>query len=228
MLVYASKVMQMNARTVAVLLVAVFTSTSTSALATAGGPTFDIHAFQQYQRIGTASIVGQLAVTLPDGTTAGMPGATVAAYPDSEYIRWWLDEDARAHARYLSSPDLDPDAARLARYAVTDNYGNFRIDGLPAGDFIVRGVMYVDFPLHVNVSRTYVIGERDGKPVTGIQNFEAIQTVRSTAYLVSNIARVTPHDVVAVSFWLTARTNRAIGAPQALEQQVPSFEGIPQ
>jgi hypothetical protein len=216
----------MNARVVSAML-AMFLS-SASALAADEGPTFDIKSFGQYQRAGDAAIVGQLAVTLPDGTTAGMPGATVAAYPNSEYIRWWLDADARARAQNLPGPDLDKDAARVARYATTDNYGNFRIAGLPPGRFVVRGVMYVDFPLHVNVTRPEIIGVRDGKPVTVVQTVPAIQTVRSTAYLVSNVARVTPHDVVAVSFWLTGRTNRAIGAPQPLTQQVPYFEGAPE
>jgi hypothetical protein len=216
----------MNGRVVTTMLAVLVTTAS--ALASDEGPTFDVKALAQYERIGDAAIVGQLAVTLPDGTTAGMPGATVAAYPDSDYIRWWLDADARARSQNLPSPDLDKDAARLARYAVTDNYGNFRIGGLPPGRFIVRGVMYVDFPLHVNVTRPQIIGLRDGKPVTVVETFPAIQTVRSTAYLVSNIARVTPHDVVAVSFWLTGRSNRAIGAPQPLaQQQLPYFEGAP-
>jgi hypothetical protein len=215
----------MNARLI-VMIVSVFLI-SVPAIAVGDAPAFDVGAFEQYQRGGDASIVGQLAVTLPDGTTAGMPGATVAAYPDGDYIRWWIAADARARSLNLPSPDLDPQASHLARYATTDNYGNFRIAGLPPGDFIVRGVMYVDFPLHVNVSRSQVIGVRDGKPITMVQSVAAVQTVRSTAYLVSNVARVEPHDVVAVSFWLTGRNNRAIGAPQPLSEQVPVFEGAP-
>jgi hypothetical protein len=213
----------MTARVIALILSMLLTSTS--AIASGEGPAFDINAYRQYERVGDAQIVGQLAVTLPDGTTAGMAGETVAAYPDGEYIRWWLGADARAHQLNVPGPDLDKDIARVARYAVTDPYGNFRIGGLPRGQFIVRGVMYVDFPLRISVMHPVITGIQNGKAVTTLQTAAAIQTVRSTVYLVSNIARVTPHYVVPVSFFIAARGNRAIGTPQLLSGQSPYFEG---
>ncbi|MBD5657559.1 MAG: hypothetical protein IAI50_20615 [Candidatus Eremiobacteraeota bacterium] len=174
-------------------------------------PPFDPSAFGQYLIRGHEVAVGRLAVALSSGTLATKRGATILALPDSEYTRWWLTTSAaeirdRAETDSFDDVELPARLRRFARYTSTDADGNFELDKLPRGRYILRGRLSVAFPRAVVPQATanpYAAYGYDSAPVRNLVVFDY-----SIVWLDSQSIRVGSGPPPDIAFHLVARRDR--------------------
>ena len=90
--------------------------------------------FAAYGIPGSASVSGQLVVTDPQGGVHRGNQRVIALLPVSAYTKESVQREV-INAEHLVSPD--PRFGKYRRVAKCDEAGNFRFDGVPAGEYFL-------------------------------------------------------------------------------------------
>jgi hypothetical protein len=199
---------------VAVAMLAFGTFPVASADAPVNGPSappFDSRALRSYRLAGGASITGTLEVSVAGSSTpTAAIRSRVVAIPDSNYTRWWFQSADAALAQQtgpFADPPDDPKLRPFQRVAFTDEAGNFRFDGLPAGAYRVRGRVVATFDRTVQTPHDVKLRGVDGSPIVATEVSTVTYHDRSAFWLESGRVLLRPGESRAISLHVAVRRN---------------------
>jgi hypothetical protein len=204
--------MRVPRRTVFAFSVAILAfATASFADDSAPAPAFDARRLRAYRSPGSASLLGALVVSVAGGSAPIVAAhARVIAVPDSAYTRWWFETTNAAlgtQSGPFADPPDDPKLAPFEKTTYTDDMGNFRFDGLPAGEYRVRGRVDATFDRTVSAPHDVKTVGVDGSSIVTTEVITKTFHDRSAFWLESGLVRLAQTDSKAITLYVAVRRN---------------------